>query len=114
MPHTTTKINIPWQRVVHVHSMIYLHDHDDSVKASYASYGIFINYSGFIINKKCFRNIYAPLGAKFKITSYMYNHLLIEGNPCTMFGIDQVKDSKDIEWTTQWAEKSGLTLTLNM
>ena len=23
-------------------------------------------------NKKCFRNIYAPLGAKFKITTYMY------------------------------------------
>ena len=26
------------------------------------------------------------------------NHLLIEGNPCTKFGIDQVKGSKDIEW----------------
>ena len=39
------------------------------------------------------------------------NHLLIEGNPCTNFGIDQVKGSKDIEQTTQWAEKSGLTLT---
>ena len=41
------------------------------------------------------------------------NHLLIEGNPCTKFGIDQVKVSKDIEQTTQWAEKSksGLTLT---
>ena len=23
------------------------------------------------LNKKCFRNIYAPLGAKFKITTYM-------------------------------------------
>ena len=32
-------------------------------------------------------------------------------NPCTKFGIDQVKGSKDIEQTTQWAEKSGLTLT---
>ena len=39
------------------------------------------------------------------------DHLLIEGNPCTKFGIDQVKGSKDIERTTQWAQKSGLTLT---
>ena len=39
------------------------------------------------------------------------DHLLIEGNPCTKFGIDQVKGSKNIERTTQWAEKSGLTLT---
>ena len=29
------------------------------------------------------------------------DHLLIEGNPCTKFGIDQVKGSKDIEtWST--------------
>ena len=39
------------------------------------------------------------------------DHLLIEVNPCTKFSIDQVKGSKDIEWTTPWAEKSGLTLT---
>ena len=39
------------------------------------------------------------------------DYLLIEGNPCTKFGIDQVKGSKDIERTTLWAEKSGLTLT---
>ena len=39
------------------------------------------------------------------------DHLLIDGNPCTKFGIDQVKGSKDMERTTQWAEKSGLTLT---
>ena len=32
-------------------------------------------------------------------------------NPCTKFGIDQVKGSKNIERTTQWAEKCGLTLT---
>ena len=32
-------------------------------------------------------------------------------NPCTKSGIDQMKGSKDIERTTQWAEKSGLTLT---
>ena len=36
------------------------------------------------------------------------DHLLFEGNSCTKFGIDQVKGSKDIERTTQWAEKSGL------
>ena len=35
-------------------------------------------------------------------------------NPSTKFGIDQVKGSKDIKRTTHWAEKSGLTLTLNM
>ena len=35
----------------------------------------------------------------------MYNHLLIGRDPCTKFGIDQVKGSKDIERTTQWAEK---------
>ena len=39
------------------------------------------------------------------------DHLLIEVNPCTKFGIDKVKASKDIERTTQWAEESGLTLT---
>ena len=27
------------------------------------------------------------------------DHLLIEGNPCTKFGIDQMKGSKDIERT---------------
>ena len=43
----------------------------------------------------------------------IYDHLLIEGNPCTKFGIDQVKGSKDIGQTTQWAEKSGLTLTFD-
>ena len=25
-----------------------------------------------LTNKKCFRNIYAPLGGKFKITTYIY------------------------------------------
>ena len=39
------------------------------------------------------------------------DHLLIEGNPCTKFGFDQVKESKDIERTTPWAEKNGLTFT---
>ena len=39
------------------------------------------------------------------------DHLLIEGNPCTNFGIDLVKGSKDIERTTQCTEKSDLTLT---
>ena len=39
------------------------------------------------------------------------DNLLIEGNPCTKFGIDQVKGSKDIKRTTNWARKSGLTLT---
>ena len=38
-------------------------------------------------------------------------YLPIGCNPCTKFGIDQVKGSKDIERTTQWAQKSGLTLT---
>ena len=28
------------------------------------------------------------------------DHLLIEGNPCTIFGIDQMKGSKDIKRTT--------------
>ena len=32
-------------------------------------------------------------------------------NPCTKFGIDPVKGSKDIEQTAHWARKSGLTLT---
>ena len=41
------------------------------------------------------------------------DHLLIEGNPYTKFGIDQVKGSKDIERTTHWAEKIGLTLTFD-
>ena len=32
-------------------------------------------------------------------------HLLIEGNPCTKFGIEQLKGSKDIERTTQWVRR---------
>ena len=32
-------------------------------------------------------------------------------NPCTKFGIDEVKGSKDIEQTTKWAQKEWLTLT---
>ena len=46
-----------------------------------------------------------------KIQNY---YLYVQGMGATKetkFGIDQVKGSKDIEWTTQWAEKSGLTLT---
>ena len=39
------------------------------------------------------------------------DHLLIEGNPCTKFGIYQVKGSNDIEWKSQWAVKSSFTLT---
>ena len=39
------------------------------------------------------------------------DHLLIEGNTCTKFGIDQVKGSKDIERTTHSTGKSVLTLT---
>ena len=39
-------------------------------------------------------------------------HLLIEGNPCIKFGIDQVRGSKDIERTTQWAEKTGFDFDL--
>ena len=42
---------------------------------------------------------------------YLRDHILIEGNPCTKFGIDQVKGSKYIKQTKQWAEKRGLTLT---
>ena len=34
------------------------------------------------------------------------DHLLIGLNPCNKFGIDQVKGSKDIEQTTQWAKKT--------
>ena len=30
------------------------------------------NNQQIVQNKKCFRNIYAPLGAKFKTTTYMY------------------------------------------
>ena len=33
------------------------------------------------------------------------DHLLIEGNPCTKFGIDQVKGSKDIERTTHGLQR---------
>ena len=45
--------------------------------------------------------------AKFKITSYMYKAWV---HPCIKIGIDQLKGSKDIERTTHWARKSGLTL----
>ena len=39
------------------------------------------------------------------------DHLLIRCNPCVKFGIKQVKGSKDIEQTTNWAQKSDLMLT---
>ena len=39
------------------------------------------------------------------------DNLLIGCNPCIKFGIDQLKGSKDIEQTTHWARKSGMTLT---
>ena len=39
------------------------------------------------------------------------DHLLIGRNFCTKFGIEQVKGSKDIEWTIQWTQKSDLILT---
>ena len=39
------------------------------------------------------------------------DHLLIKAYPCSKFGIVQMNGSKDIERTTQCAEKSGLTLT---
>ena len=32
----------------------------------------------FVLHKKYFRNIYAPLGAKSKITTYMYKALFIQ------------------------------------
>ena len=38
------------------------------------------------------------------------DYLLIGRNPCTKFGIDQVKGSKDIEETTHWAQNNGLTV----
>ena len=60
------------------------------------------------INKKCFRNIYAPLLQNLKLLLICTRHGC---NPCTKFGIDQVKGSKDIEQTPHWARKSGLTLT---
>ena len=42
------------------------------------------------------------------------DHLIIGHNPCTKLGIDQVKGSTDIgRTTTQWAKKSGLTLTFD-
>ena len=62
----------------------------------------------FITNKKCFRNIYAPLVQNLKSLLICIRHGC---NLCTKFGIDQVKGSKDIEQTTHWARKSGLTLT---
>ena len=37
------------------------------------------------------------------------DHLLTEGNPCTKFGIDQMKGSKDIEWTTFGLQTDRLT-----
>ena len=41
-------------------------------------------------------------------------HLFIRRNPCTKFGIDQAKGSKDIERITQWAEKNGLSWPLTI
>ena len=55
-----------------------------------------------------FRNIYAPLVQNSKLLLICTRHGC---NPCTKFGINQVKGSKDIERTTNWARKSGLTLT---
>ena len=38
-----------------------------------------------------------------------YMHLLIERNPCTKFGIDQVKGSKDIDRTRLGLQTDGHT-----
>ena len=55
--------------------------------------------------KKCFKKIYAPLVQNTKSLLICTKH---GRYPCTKFGIDQVKGSKDIKQTTQLAEKSGL------
>ena len=41
------------------------------------------------------------LAVKSALTLTFEHHLLIGCNPCTKFGIDQVKGSKEIEWTTR-------------
>ena len=52
----------------------------------------------WVRNKKCFRNIYAPShGAKFRFIFTCPKQVN--------------KGLKYIKWTTQWAQKSGLTLT---
>ena len=53
------------------------------------------------MNKKCFRNICAPHGAKFR------SIFSVEAKP-----IEQVtKGLKYMKWTTRWDKKSSLTLT---
>ena len=44
-----------------------------------------------IINKKCFRNIYAPNGSKFRFIFSVEANLYKAGN--------------HIKWTTQWAQE---------
>ena len=56
-----------------------------------------------------FQKYICPLGAKFKTTTYMNKAWV---HPCTKFGIDQVKGSKDIEWTTHLARKEWFDLGL--
>ena len=62
----------------------------DSVKERTTSNQKLINMNR---NKKCFRNIYAPRGAKFR---FIFS---VEGNPVRRKGI------KYIKWTTHWAQK---------
>ena len=51
---------------------------------------------------------HAPLVQNLKLLLICTRHGC---NPCTKFGTDQVKGSKDIEQTTHWDRESGLTLT---
>ena len=53
-------------------------------------------------NKKCFRNIYAPHGAKFR---FIFS---VRSKICTK---QETKGLKYVKWTTHWAQKSSLTLT---
>ena len=74
-------------------------------------------------NKKCFRNIYTLLGAKFKITTYMYKALWIQNfvqgrtkqsnkskSTLSWSNGKKARISESLDELKHWAQKSGLTL----
>ena len=50
-------------------------------------------------NKKCFRNIYTLLGAKFKITTYMYKALWIQNFVQGRTKHNQIRVKTTLSWS---------------
>ena len=80
----------------------------DSYISPWSSFAGGIKTNQKKLNKKCFRNTYALLGAKFKTTTYTYKAWVQTLHRVWYWSCERVKRY----WAnTQSARKSGLTLT---